>query len=99
MVEALKMAEDAANQVLIAMEDGGGEIPAPTPCEEIETPAGSVASMIVVNTTAWRKKLDGRAVRKNVSLPSWLAARADALNINLSQLLQGALLERIEHSN
>jgi post-segregation antitoxin (ccd killing protein) len=39
--------------------------------------------------------MNKRAVRKNVSLPAWLSEEADRENINVSRVLQEALLEKL----
>ena len=36
-----------------------------------------------------------KAVRKNVSLPAWLAAEAEKAHVNLSRVLQDALKEKL----
>ncbi|WP_289844092.1 hypothetical protein [Treponema denticola] len=37
-----------------------------------------------------------RAVRKNVSLPAWLAEAAETANLNFSQELQNALKAKLK---
>ena len=39
-----------------------------------------------------RRKIDTKVVRKNVSLPSWLNYEADKAGINVSRVLQEALI-------
>lgn len=40
----------------------------------------------------YRRKVDTKVVRKNVSLPSWLNYEADRAGINVSRVLQEALM-------
>ena len=40
----------------------------------------------------YRRKIDTKVVRKNVSLPSWLNYEADKAGINVSRVLQDALI-------
>lgn len=51
--------------------------------------------MIQVDTIVYRAQTDTKAVRKNVSLPAWMANLADMRGINCSQLLQDALRVRL----
>ncbi|MCG4470359.1 HicB family protein, partial [Lawsonibacter sp. DFI.6.74] len=53
-------------------------------------------SMIRVDTIAYRAQTDTRSVRKNVSLPAWMANLADKLNLNCSQILQDSLRRQFE---
>jgi len=47
-----------------------------------------------VDFKAYRRANDMRAVRKNVTLPSWLNDRAEKEGINFSHVLQEASKER-----
>ena len=39
---------------------------------------------------------ENKAIRKNVTLPAWLAEAAENANINFSQELQSALKQRLQ---
>ena len=91
LADALNMAADALNEILIVMEDEHLPIPEPRPLSEIEVPDGAIPSMIVVDTELKRIMDDARAVRKNISMPVWMAYRVDQLGLNLSQFVQEAL--------
>ena len=56
---------------------------------------GHVVSMVDVDTKEYRRKIDTKAVRRNVSLPSWLNYEVNEAGINVSQFLQDALLEKL----
>ena len=92
--DAFHMAEDAINLCIVEMEELRMELPTPQRVDQIEVPEGSFASLIPVDTSEYRKKTDSRAVRKNVSLPAWMVAKVEQMNINCSQVLQEALQER-----
>ena len=89
--EAMEEIADAAAGWLTVAEDKGDPIPPATPQEELEHPAGSVLSLVRVDTIAYRAATDTRAVRKNVSLPAWMAELADKRGVNCSQVLQDGL--------
>ena len=89
--DALVQITDAANLWLTTAEDMNREIPAPTEQQKFRTVEGIEISLIRLDTNAYRKETDNRAVRKSVSLPAWMANRADKLNISYSQVLQDGL--------
>lgn len=89
--DALNMVSDALQLVLVGMEDVNLPIPEPTPIESVNVPVGSYPTLVPVDTAAYRKFSDDRAVRKNISMPSWMAVKIDQLGINLSQFVQDSL--------
>lgn len=91
LADALAMASDAMNLWLCAAEDCGDPIPASSSPDALSHEEGEIATLIRVDTIAYRAATDNRAVRKNVSLPAWMANMADAQGVNCSQLLQEAL--------
>ena len=93
--DAIDQITDAASGWLVVAEDEGLEIPRATQQELLEHEAGCVFSVIQVDTIAYRAMTDTRAVRKNVSLPAWMAALADKRGINCSQVLQEGLTAKL----
>lgn len=88
--EAIEMARDAISMTGICWEDLGKELPAPTAIGAIQE-AGDIVTLVDVDFAAYRKKNDTKAVRRNVSLPSWLDQKATEAGINVSAVLQKAL--------
>lgn len=93
--DAIDQVTDAASGWLVVAEDEGLSIPAATPQFDLKHEPGCVFSVIQVDTLAYRAKTDTRAVRKNVSLPAWMADMADKRGINCSQVLQEGLSARL----
>lgn len=93
--DAIDQITDAASGWLVVAEDEVLPIPAATPQEKISHEAGCIFSVIQVDTIAYRAMTDTRAVRKNVSLPAWMAALADKRGINCSQVLQEGLTAKL----
>ena len=91
MRDAIEQISDAASVWLVAAEDDGAAIPAPTPQHAICRDENSTLSVISIDTVQYRSLTDTRAVRKNVSLPAWMASLADKRGINCSQVLQDSL--------
>lgn len=89
--ECFDLTTDAANLWLCDIEKDGKAVPVPTPIRKIEHNANDICTLVSVDTDKYRKENDSRAVRKNVSLPAWMAYQADQRNINCSQVLQDAL--------
>ena len=91
--DAIEMITDAASGWLVVAEDEGNEIPAPTPQYKLDIPENAICSIIRIDTFAYRAATDTRAVRKNVSLPAWMAALAEKRGVNCSQVLQDGLMQ------
>lgn len=89
LTDAISMAEDALSLWLTEAEESGDRIPVPS--ESVPVPEGSRSTLICADTEAYRKKTSAESVRKNVTLPAWLASLAEKQNINFSQTLQNAL--------
>ena len=88
---AIEMITDAAGGWLVVAEDEGNEIPAATPQHLLKIPANAFCSLIKIDTIAYRAATDTRSVRKNVSLPAWMARLAEKRGVNCSQVLQDGL--------
>ncbi len=91
--DAIEMITDAASGWLVVAEDEGNEIPAPTPQHKLDIPENAACSIIRIDTFAYRAATDTRAVRKNVSLPAWMATLAEKRGVNCSQVLQDGLMQ------
>ena len=98
--EAIKNAKEAMGLHLWSMEQDGDEIPEPTPVNEITLEKGDVPVLIDVFMPPIRERLRTRFVKKTLSLPAWLAAKADDEGVNFSKVLQNALMDYLDvHSN
>lgn len=95
ITDAMEMIEDAASVWLVVAEDEGDEIPSASPQDQVPHEAGDILSLVRVDTIAYRAQTDTRAVRKNVSLPAWMADLAEKRGINCSQVLQESLRLRL----
>ncbi|MCC8044616.1 MAG: type II toxin-antitoxin system HicB family antitoxin [Clostridiales bacterium] len=93
--DAIEQITDAASIWLVdAEEDHPEDIKPSTQQCDIEHPDNAILTLIQIDTLAYRAQIDTRAVRKNVSLPAWMAALADKRGINCSQVLQESLMEK-----
>ena len=93
--DAILQATDALSAWLCVAEDEGLDIPAPSTQDSMKREHGEYLALIAADTMRYRAMTDSRAVRKNVSLPAWLAKVADQKRLNCSQILQEALISML----
>lgn len=103
MNDAINMARDAIELKCVSMEDEKEGIPKPSNINELNANAGTfseegetIISFVDIDTTEYRKKIDTRTVRRNVALPSWLNYEADQAGVNVSRILQEALISTLK---
>lgn len=100
--DAIEMARDAIGLTGISMEDNKEELPVPSDqmaaiekvkqnTEDVDFSQG-VLTYVDVDFSEYRKKVDTKTVRRNVALPSWLNYEAEHAGINVSRVLQEALM-------
>ena len=93
LADAIFMAEDAVAMWLWDAENKDEPIPAANPLPAVSAPR--FANYILADTDEYRRKNDNRAVKKTLSIPSWLNVQAERAGVNFSQVLQDALKERL----
>jgi predicted RNase H-like HicB family nuclease len=91
LVEAMDMAQDALCLQLYDLEEHKEAIPAASSITDLDCPTGSFASLIECDTMEYRRYYDNKAVKKTLSIPSWLNTMAEREDINFSAVLQKAL--------
>ena len=89
--DAIKMAEDVLCLTLYDLEEDGAPIPEPSPIKEIKTGDNEFATLIGCDTIEYRKFFDNKAVKKTLTIPSWLNTMAERANVNFSAVLQRAI--------
>ncbi|MCL2199217.1 MAG: type II toxin-antitoxin system HicB family antitoxin [Defluviitaleaceae bacterium] len=99
IADGLEMAHDFLVGAMAMLEDEGQEIPTSTEIASLNLKDGEFASFVSVDTAEYRRKLETKAVKKTLTLPSWLNAKAEAANINFSHTLQRALKEDLKIAN
>lgn len=102
IVNAIDMARDAIGLKIISLEYDKTEIPNPTNLFDINIENSTFAeegksyvSMVDVDITEYRKKVDNKSVRRNITLPNWLNIEAEKAHINVSKVVQEALMEKL----
>lgn len=100
LTEAIEMARDAIGLMGIDMEDDGNPLPIPSKMELIvKTSAYDIVTLVDIDFSEYRRKNDMRAVRRNVTLPSWLDFEARKSGVNVSAVLQRALKQELHIAN
>lgn len=102
MADAITMARDAIGISCIEAEDNGKVVLHPSKMTDIDVSKGTfyedgtgIVSLVDVDLTAYRRMLDNKTVRRNVTLPNWLNQEAEKSHINVSKVLQEALMARL----
>ena len=102
MADAITMARDAIGISCIEAEDNGKVVLHPSKMTDIDVSKGtfnedgtSIVSLVDVDLTAYRRILDNKTVSRNVTLPNWLNQEAEKSHINVSKVLQEALMARL----
>lgn len=97
---AMDMAKDVLCMMLYEMEEHQQAIPAASTVAEIQKQAenGEFVSLISCDTIEYRRFYDNKAVKKTLSIPSWLNDMAERAGVNFSSILQEALKQKLEIS-
>ena len=95
MADAIFMAEDALELMLYEYEEGNKEMPKASDLQKIKSNEGEIVSYVSADTLKYRKRFNNKAVKKTLSIPEWMNEAAMRENINFSQVLQDALVQRL----
>ena len=92
--EAYEMAMDALGLYIIDDLDNDNVVPASEP-SDIIVEADDRIILIEFDYLDYQKKHNSQSVKKTLSIPSWLNEEALKNNINFSNVLQEALMEKL----
>jgi len=93
LADAIYMARDAISLIGIDMEDDGD--PLPEASMEVPHEENEIVTFVDADLTEYRRSIEQKTVRRNVSLPSYLDAAANKAGINVSAVLQTALKQQL----
>lgn len=91
--QALKNAKEALGLHIWGMEQDGEELPAASSITQLSLENGQVPVLIDVFMPPIRERINRKFVKKTLSLPAWLAAKADEDGVNCSKIFQNALMD------
>lgn len=94
MQQAYEMAVEALGISLISRKEEGEPIPKPTEINKVDTEDGFLA-VVEFDMMEYQKKHNSRAIKKTLSIPEWLNEEAVARGVNFSQVLQEALMLKL----
>lgn len=94
--EGLEMARDALALVLYGYEKEGRPIPEPSKLNTILVEDDEFVSYVACDTMVYRKMYNNKAVKKTLTLPEWMNEEATVAGINFSQVLQEAILQKLQ---
>ena len=94
MKQAYEMAVEALGLALVNRKEEKEEIPMPSEIDKIQNEEG-IFVVIEFDMQEYLRKHNAKAVKKTLSIPQWLNEEATAMGINFSQVLQEALMNKL----
>jgi predicted RNase H-like HicB family nuclease len=91
---AIYMARDANELMGVTLMEDNKQIPKPYTFK-IEKKDEDIVTLVDVDFTSYKKRLDNKSVKKNCTIPYWLNEKAEKAGINFSRVLQDALIEML----
>jgi len=89
--EAYNMAEDSLKLEIFDLYSDKLEIPIATDITDIQVKSDETLILVKVNMKNILKQYDNKAIKKTLTIPSWLNKLAEEKKVNFSQVLQDAL--------
>lgn len=99
MSKAYEMAIDALGLSMDYMFEHQESIPQPSSPDKIELQPGEFLVIVEFDLLAYRRRKSSRAIKKTLSIPEWLNEAGLSMGLNFSQVLQEALLQKIQSKN
>lgn len=90
--ETMEMAQEALTGYLLTLLEHGDNIVAPSDISNY-SPNDGFSTLVSCDINQYK---DTKAVKKTLTIPSWLNDRAISMGVNFSQVLQDALLSKIQ---
>jgi len=99
LIEAIEMARDAISIWCVSqLDDFNRTLPEPSSLNIIKHGSNEIATLVDIDIDAYRRSLENRTVRKNLTIPSWLNEQAEKAGLNFSQILQKALKDELSQT-
>lgn len=94
--EAYEMAKDALGLMYTTYKENLHKA-FPVPCDpsEIHLEASQALVLVEFDSLEYRRKYESKAVKKTLTIPSWLNDMASSANMNFSKVLQEALKQQL----
>lgn len=92
--EAMECAQEALSGYLLTLLEEQRPLAVPSNPTAIVSDDNSFVTLVSCDINQYKNV---KAVKKTLTIPSWLNDRATAMGINFSQVLQDALLNKIQY--
>jgi predicted RNase H-like HicB family nuclease len=92
---AIDMAGDALCLILYHLEQAGDAAPKVSNPKTIKIGENEFVSLVACDTEDYKRFYDSKAVKKTLTIPSWLNSKAEKKGVNFSQVLQDALRQQL----
>jgi len=93
--EAVEMGADAASGWILGELEAGRPVPPASSPLDVRPRDGGFVGTLLLDIDAYAERWGQKAVRKNLTIPAWLNAAAEARGVNFSSVLQDALRAQI----
>ena len=97
LAEAFDNAQDALGIYLYSMLQDKAAYPVASKPEALAIASGDFVTLVEWDELEYLRKTDHISVKKTLTIPAWLNARADALQINFSKTLKDALIQKVSN--
>ena len=91
--ETMEYAQEALSAYLLTSLEQNLPFAQPSDISSISSDSDSFVTFVTCDINQYK---DTKAVKKTLTIPAWLNERASAMNTNFSQVLQEALLTKIQ---
>jgi predicted RNase H-like HicB family nuclease len=100
IADAIEMARDAIGLKCLTLdEDNNKSFPAASELSEIKCDDNEFVTLVDVDYSEYKKQYSMKAVRRNVTLPSWINYEAEKSGVNVSAILANALKQELHLSD
>ena len=97
MKQAYEMTVEALGLALVNRKEEKEEIPDPSDLDKIQNEDGTIV-IVEFDMLEYQRKHNSKAVKKALSIPEWLNEEAVSMGVNFSQVLQEALMSKLNIS-
>ena len=91
------MTVEALGLALVNRKEEKEEIPDPSDLDKIQNEDGTIV-IVEFDMLEYQRKHNSKAVKKTLSIPEWLNEEAVSMGVNFSQVLQEALMSKLNIS-
>ena len=96
MEQAYEMAVDALGLAITSRKELNEEIPTASLPYDLIVEDKDLCVIIEFDMLAYKKRTNSKAVKKTLSIPQWMNEEAMAIGLNFSQLLQEAIMQKLQ---